>query len=70
MNGNAVLIPAIVLGYLLAAAPAQGDVEVGLPPGESAPDFELTDQLGESHSLTSLLADRPVAILFFRSADW
>ncbi len=70
MTGNTVLISAIVLGYLLAAAPARGDVEVGLPPGQSAPNFELTDQHGDSHSLTSLLADGPLAILFFRSADW
>jgi cytochrome oxidase Cu insertion factor (SCO1/SenC/PrrC family) len=70
MNGNTVLIPAIILGYLLAATPARGDVEIGLPQGQSAPNFELTDQNGESHSLTSLLADGPLAILFFRSADW
>jgi cytochrome oxidase Cu insertion factor (SCO1/SenC/PrrC family) len=70
MNGNAILIIAIALGGLLAAAPTRGDMEVGLPLGQSAPGFELTDQRGESHSLTSLLADGPLAILFFRSADW
>ena len=42
----------------------------GLPVGELAPGFTLQDQEGRSVSLVSLLEQGPVALVFFRSADW
>ena len=55
---------------LLAATPVRADEEVGLAAGKQAPTFSLEDQSGETQSLNALLADGPVAIVFFRSADW
>ena len=48
------------------AAPA----EIGLAIGQHAPAFSLTDQSGKQVSLDSLLKKGPVAIVFYRSADW
>ena len=42
----------------------------GLAIGQPAPDFELPDQHGKTHSLKELLASGPVALVFYRSADW
>jgi peroxiredoxin len=65
--------------YLLAAVlfstvveadqPAPSD-EVGLRIGQLAPAFTLKDQFGKDVSLNSLLKNGPVALVFFRSADW
>jgi len=44
--------------------------EIGLPIGQKAPAFTLTDQAGKQVSLDSLLKNGPVAIVFYRSADW
>ncbi len=57
-------------GLLLAGAPVAADEEVGLAAGQQAPAFSLEDQSGETQSLNALLADGPVTIVFFRSADW
>jgi peroxiredoxin len=37
----------------------------GLAVGSTAPDFTLRDQHGSEVTLTSLLADRPVAVVFY-----
>jgi hypothetical protein len=43
----------------------------GLAVGEKAPAFSLTDHLGASTELNSLLKkDRMLAVVFHRSADW
>ncbi|MFT3714506.1 MAG: peroxiredoxin [Gordonia sp. (in: high G+C Gram-positive bacteria)] len=39
-----------------------------MKPGDRAPDFTLTDQNGDSRSLTDLLADGPVALFFYPAA--
>jgi len=44
--------------------------EIGLAIGQQAPAFTLTDQNGKQVSLDSLLKNGPVAIVFYRSADW
>lgn len=46
----------------LAAAP--------LPVGQPAPKFTLKNQAGKETSLTDLAKDKPVALVFYRSADW
>ena len=44
--------------------------EYGPPVGSKMPGFDLKDQDGKAHSLTSLLGPKGAVILFFRSADW
>ncbi len=70
MRKHAFKMMAPLLGLLLAGAPVQADEEVGLATGQQAPTFSLEDQSGETQSLNALLATGPVAIVFFRSADW
>ena len=56
-------------GAVLAADPAP-DEKTGLMVGEKAPEFKLKDQAGEERTLTTLLKDGPVALVFYRSASW
>ena len=42
----------------------------GLKVGESAPKFTLKDQEGSDRSLNELIDKEPVALVFYRSADW
>jgi cytochrome oxidase Cu insertion factor (SCO1/SenC/PrrC family) len=42
----------------------------GLKVGESAPGFTLKDQDASDRSLNELLEKGPVALVFYRSADW
>lgn len=44
--------------------------EVGLAVGQPGPAFSLPDQNGRVVSLAELLKKGPVALVFFRSADW
>ena len=48
---------------------AQAD-EPRVKVGDAAPEFKLKDQNGKDTSLKTLLAKKPVAIVFYRSADW
>jgi peroxiredoxin len=54
----------------LAVAEVPPSTELGLPVGERAPAFTLKDQAGKDLSLDSLLKKGPIALVFFRSADW
>ena len=65
-------IPAAVLalGLLLGAASLRAEEEIGLPVGHDAPAFALEDQRGDTQTLDGLLAGGPLAIVFFRAADW
>lgn len=38
--------------------------------GERVPDFRLADQLGEVHTLDSIMGPNGAMLLFHRSADW
>lgn len=42
----------------------------GLPIGARAPEFTLQDQDGNPVSLNETLKRGPVALVFYRSADW
>ena len=53
-----------------AAKKPAADSTPGVAVGAEAPKFELPDQLGKPRSLAGLLAERPVALVFYRSADW
>jgi cytochrome oxidase Cu insertion factor (SCO1/SenC/PrrC family) len=52
-----------------AAKPAPPE-KTGLAIGQKAPDFTLKDQNGRDVSLAVLLKKGPVALVFFRSAEW
>jgi peroxiredoxin len=52
-----------VLAPLVHAAP-------GLAVGTTAPDFALPSARGEQVTLNELLRKGPVALVFYRSADW
>lgn len=41
---------------------------MALKTGERAPDFELSDQRGTTHTLAGLLADGPVVLFFYPQA--
>lgn len=38
--------------------------------GEKVPDFTLPDQEGRRRSLSSLMGERGLVLVFSRSADW
>ena len=38
--------------------------------GTTIDEFSLTDQHGTSQKLSDLVADGPIALVVFRSADW
>ena len=53
----------------IAAAPASSE-KTGLAVGQKAPGFTLKDQDDRDVSLAAVLRKGPVALVFFRSADW
>lgn len=53
----------------IAAAPASPE-KTGVAIGQKAPGFTLQDQNDREVSLAALLKKGPVALVFFRSADW
>ena len=53
----------------IAAAPASSE-KTGVAVGEKAPGFTLKNQNDREVSLAALLKKGPVALVFFRSADW
>ena len=46
------------------------DDHPGVKIGEKAPDFTLKDQSGKEQTLSKLTSEKPVAVVFHRSADW
>ena len=64
------IIAALVLGSTLVADQPAVSNELGLRIGQRAPAFTLKDQFGKDVSLNDLLKKGPVALVFFRSADW
>jgi peroxiredoxin len=60
-----------VLSFALATTLlAQDATDIGLPTGTIAPDFTLSDQVGQKQTLSSLMGERGLVLVFFRSADW
>ena len=43
---------------------------LGQQVGEQVPDFQLSDQFGETHDLESVMGPNGAMLLFHRSADW
>jgi hypothetical protein len=58
-----------VAGAARAQSPAP-EAKTGLKVGTPAPAFALKDQNGKERSLGEFLKAGPVALVFFRSADW
>lgn len=56
----------------LAALPQNGRAqeEHGAKVGQKAPALTLKDQHGNDRSLAEFLKKGPVALVFYRSADW
>lgn len=68
MYGRMLLVLLCCLGTVL---PGQTPAKpVVLKVGDRAPDFVLTNQLGNPVSLDAALKKGPVALVFYRSADW
>jgi peroxiredoxin len=73
---HAVWVPTLLAALLSSAALAATEPEPAPPPeiglriGQQAPPFTLNDQNGNQVSLDALLKKGPVALVFFRSADW
>ena len=50
---------------------AQNDaLRTGPRVGEKVPDFALSDQNGQEHSLQQLMGPKGLLLVFVRSADW
>ena len=64
------LLAAALVSTGLDAAEVVSPEQIGLPIGQPAPAFTAKDQNGREISLESLLEKGPVALVFFRSADW
>lgn len=63
--------PLLLLGLFSAVlVTAQAADLSGLKVGEDAPAFVLKNQDGELVQFEELLKKSPVAVVFFRSADW
>jgi len=55
---------------LVAVVGASDVQKLGPQVGSRVPDFRLTDQNGEAHTLASVMGPNGAMIVFFRSADW
>ena len=52
-------------------APTAPDVKtLGPQAGAKVPDFNLPDQHGQMHTLSSLMGPKGLILVFNRSADW
>jgi len=63
-------VSALLVTAILATTPARAAELAGLNVGDRAPAFDLKNQAGKSVKLASLLQTGPVAVVFYRSADW
>ena len=80
-TGSMAQAPNLITGQLFASMPSEVQTEArkaisaetetpGLAIDQQAPNFELSDQYGQQQSLGDLLKAGPVALVFYRSADW
>lgn len=60
----------IVVAACFSSGRLPADELAGLKVGDVAPGFELKNQAGVPVKLQSLLKTGPVAVVFYRSADW
>ena len=68
---RSLLACSLLIGLQQTAAPPLPDVQMlGPQVGDRVPDFTLTDQHGQSHTLASLVGPKGAMLVFYRSADW
>ena len=61
----------LVIGAaVVSAAEPAPEEKTGIKVGDKAPEFKLKDQTGEERTLSAMLKDGPVALVFYRSASW
>ena len=60
----------VLVACVATAAEPAAPEKTGLAVGQKAPDFTLKDQTDHEVSLESQLKKGPVALVFYRSADW
>lgn len=65
-----VVLGSLLLASIVSAAEPAAPEKAGLAIGQKAPAFTLRDQTDRDISLSSLLKKGPVALVFYRSADW
>lgn len=64
-----VLLTAFLVSLFMSAVTSAQQAS-GPETGTVIDEFSLQDQHGTSHKLSDLVADGPVALVVFRSADW
>ena len=60
----------VVAASLLVFGSAATNAASPIPVGQAAPKFSLKNQAGTETSLADLVKKKPVALIFYRSADW
>jgi peroxiredoxin len=68
--GDSVTVQGKLEGVAIHVASIQMFSEVGLRPGQKAPEFSARDQFGKTETLDSLRGSKGTVLLFYRSADW
>jgi hypothetical protein len=68
--GNSVTVEGALQGNVIQVASIKILTGIGLPMGQKAPDFSVSDQFGHRQSLATLKGKNGTVLLFFRSADW
>ena len=68
--GVALSVSGFFLAQTASAAEPAAPEDTGVAVGKKAPLFTLKDQTNRDVSLDSLVKKGPVALVFFRSADW
>ena len=68
--GDSVTVQGALDGNAIHVASLQMFSEVGLRPGQKAPDFSARDQFGKTQTLDTLRGPKGTVLLFYRSADW
>ena len=61
---------ASLFALLIAPSLVTAQHAAGPEVGSTVDEFSLSDQHGTSRKLSDLLADGPVALVVYRSADW
>lgn len=68
--GESVTVEGTIEGSAIHVASLRVFEEVGLRPGQKAPDFSAVDQFGKTQTLETLRGPKGTVLLFYRSADW
>lgn len=69
-SGLATLALALAGTIAMAQGEPAPDEMTGVKIGETAPDFTLQGHDGKSYTLSELVKEGPVAVVFYRSAHW